>query len=198
LWSGVSWADFNKKWAELGKRNLRLINIKTYTVGGKRLFGGIWEEGTDGYVLTPAGLDWQAFAKFWDEHSKAGQRLLQVETYTDGGKLRFLGVFRAGTGGYVLSPLGLDWTAIAKLWDDHSQAGQRLINIESYMHNGKRCYLGVFRAGSGGYVLSPNGKDWNEFVDYWKAQSDKLRLIDVETFEQGGKRIYLGVWREAS
>src|SRR5690606_26736617 len=71
LWSGVSWADFNKKWAELGKKSLRLINIKTYTVGGKRLFGGIWEEGTDGYVLTPAGLDWQAFAKFWDEHSKA-------------------------------------------------------------------------------------------------------------------------------
>jgi len=197
LWSGVSWTDFSKKWADLGKQNLRLINIKTYTVGSTRYFGGIWEEGTDGYVLTPAGLNWTAFAKFWDDNSKAGQRLINVETYVDGGQLRFLGVFRAGSGGYMLTPLGLDWTAFAKFWDDNSKLGQRLINIESYMHNGKRCYLGVFRAGSGGYVLSPNGKDWNEFVTFWKAQSDQLRLIDVETFESGGKRIYLGVWREA-
>ena len=58
LWAGVNWADFNTKWAELGKSNLRLIRIETYLSGSTRLFIGLWREGTDAYALTPYGYNW--------------------------------------------------------------------------------------------------------------------------------------------
>ena len=35
LWSGVEWDNFNNKWKDLSKQNLRLIDIETYTRGGK-------------------------------------------------------------------------------------------------------------------------------------------------------------------
>src|SRR5688572_1314577 len=199
LWGGVSWSEFNSKWSELAGKNLRLINIKTYAGSRGRLFTGIWSGGSDGYALTPAGLDWAAFNKFWDDNSKKGQRLVNVETYVEGGKLYFLGVFRAGGDGYALTPLNLDWAEFNKFWDDNSKKGLRLINIESYMNEGKRYFLGVFRAGSGGYVLSPYGKDWNQFKTYWSEQArNGQRLIDIESFMEGGKRIFFGVWREGS
>ncbi len=199
LWSGVSWADFNTKWSELGGQNLRLINIKTYTVGGVRKWSGAWVAGTDGYALTPLHLDWAAFNTFWSNAGRQGLRLIQVETYVDNGTLYFMGVFRAGTDGYALTPLNLDWSAFNTFWSNASSQGLRLINIESYMNGNTRCFLGVFRQGTGGYVLSPYGKDWNQFVTYWSDLGKvNQRLIDIESFVENGKRIYLGVWREGT
>ena len=199
LWSGVSWTDFNTKWSELGTKNLRLINIKSYKVGGVRKWSGVWQGGTDGYALTPLHLTWSAFNSFWSNSSKNGLRLIQVETYVDNGVTYFMGVFRAGTDGYSLTPLNLDWAAFNTFWGTASSQGLRLINIESYMNGNTRCFLGVFRAGTGGYVLSPYGKDWNQFVTYW-GDLGKVneRLIDIESFVENGKRIYLGVFREGA
>lgn len=196
LWGGVNWKDFNDKWDELAKKNLRLVNIKTYGSGSQRLFTGVWLAGNDAYALTPAGLDWIAFNKFWADNSKHGLRLINVETYVEGGILRFLGIFRAGNDAYALTPFGLDWAAFNKFWSDAAKQNLRLVNIESYLSGGKRCFLGVFRGGKDGYVLSPYGMDWSAFVQYWNKQSPALRLIDVETFIDNGKRIYLGAWRE--
>jgi hypothetical protein len=199
LWSGVGWSDFNTKWSELGGKNLRLINIKTYTVGGVRKWSGAWVGGTDGYALTPLHLDWAAFNAFWSNAGRQGLRLIQVETYVDNGNLYFMGVFRAGSDGYALTPLNLDWSAFNTFWSNASSQGLRLINIESYINGSTRCFLGVFRQGTGGYVLSPYGKDWNQFVSYWSDLGKvNQRLIDIESFVENGKRIYLGVWREGA
>lgn len=199
LWSGVSWSDFNTKWSELGGKNLRLINIKSYTAGGVRKWSGVWEGGTDGYALTPLHLTWSAFNTFWSNASRQGLRLIQVETYVDDGTTYFMGVFRAGNDGYALTPLNLDWAAFNTFWSNASNQGLRLINIESYMNGSTRCFLGVFRAGSGGYVLSPYGKDWNQFVTYWSDLGKQgERLIDIESFVENGRRIYLGVWRQGA
>lgn len=197
LWSGVSWADFNKKWDELGKKNMRLIDIETYESGGKRYFSGVWEGGKDGYALTPAGLDWAAFNKFWTDYSK-NLRLIDIETYTEGGKRYFLGVFREGKDGYALTPAGLDWAAFNKFWSDYSK-NLRLTDIETYTEGSKRYFLGVFRQGSDGYVLSPYGMEWNQFVKYWEDRGkENLRLIDIEHYVENGKRIFLGVWRSGT
>ena len=199
LWSGVTWADFNTKWSTLGGQGLRLINIKTYTVGGARKWSGVWAAGTDGYSLTPLHLTWSAFNTFWSNASNQGLRLIQVETYVDNGTTYFMGVFRAGSGGHALTPLNLDWSAFNTFWGNMSSQGLRLINIESYMNGNTRCFLGVFKQGTGGYVLSPYGKDWTQFVQYWKdLGAVNQRLIDIESFVENGKRIYLGVWREGT
>jgi murein DD-endopeptidase MepM/ murein hydrolase activator NlpD len=197
LWSGVNWADFNKKWSDLGKQNLRLIDIETYVTGGQRYFSGVWEGGSDGYALTPAGLDWAAFNKFWSDASKT-MRLIDIETYTEGTKRYFLGVFRQGGGGYALTPAGLDWAAFNTFWSNASKT-MRLIDIETYTEGSKRYFLGVFEQGSGGYVLSPYGMSWGQFSDYWADRAkENLRLIDIESYEEGGKRIFLGVWRQGT
>lgn len=197
LWSGVNWADFNKKWNELGGKNFRLVDIETYTAGGQRLFSGVWESGSDGYALTPLGLDWAAFNKFWNENSKS-LRLIDIETYTEGGKQYFLGVFRQGTDGHALTPGGLDWAAFNKFWKDYSK-NLRLVDIETYTSGGKRYFLGVFRQGTGGYVLSPYGMDYSAFTTDWAARAkENLRLIDIESYVENNKRIFLGVWRQGT
>jgi hypothetical protein len=73
LWSGVEWNNFTAKWEELGKQNLRLVDIETYVAGGKRLYTGVWRSGTDGYYLW-AGVDWNNFTAKWTELGKQNLR----------------------------------------------------------------------------------------------------------------------------
>ncbi|HEX6862700.1 MAG TPA: hypothetical protein VF414_07790, partial [Thermoanaerobaculia bacterium] len=36
LWSGADWNNFDAKWKELARQNLRLIDVETYVEGGQR------------------------------------------------------------------------------------------------------------------------------------------------------------------
>jgi hypothetical protein len=196
LWSGVEWDNFNNKWKELGNQNLRLVDIETYTRGGKRLYSGVWREGKDGYYLW-AGVEWDNFNNKWKELAKQNLRLIDMETYVENGKRLYIGVWREGTDGYYLWA-GVDWDNFNNKWKELGNQNLRLTDIETYVENGKRLYAGVWRQGSDGYYLWA-GVDWNNIVSKWKELAPQnLRLIDIESYVENGKRLYIGVWRQGS
>ena len=80
LWAGTDWKSFTDKWKELGKQNLRLIDIETSTENGQRKYTGVWREGSDKHYIW-AGVDWQNFASKWAELAERGYRLVDIETY---------------------------------------------------------------------------------------------------------------------
>ena len=78
LWAGASWSSFVAKWKELSKKNLRLIDIETYTVGGNRKWVGVFRAGKDSHYLWDSG-DWENFVAKWKELSKKNLRLIDIE-----------------------------------------------------------------------------------------------------------------------
>jgi murein DD-endopeptidase MepM/ murein hydrolase activator NlpD len=162
----------------------------------QNLYAGVWEEATDGYFLW-AGQEWAGFEAKWKELSKQNLRLIDIETYVEGGKRRYSGVWRAGSDGHYLWA-GQEWAGFEAKWKELSRQNLRLIDIETYVDGGKRKYIGVWRAGSDGHFLWA-GQEWAGFEAKWKELSGKnLRLIDIETYVDGGKRKYIGVWRAGS
>lgn len=196
LWNGVSWKDFEKKWKELAKKDLRLVDIETYLDGGKRKYGGVWRSGKDGYYLW-SGVSWKAFEKKWKELAKKNLRLIDIETYKVGKKRKYIGVWREGKSGYYLWA-GSSWGEFNKKWKELAKKNLRLIDIETYMDGKKRKYIGVWRSGKDGYYLWA-GVSWNEFNKKWKELAKKnLRLIDIEHYRVKGKTKYIGVWRSGN
>ena len=193
LWSGVEWANFNAKWAELAKQNLRLVDIETYVQNGKRLYSGVWRQGTDGYFLW-AGVDWANFNAKWNELSKQNLRLIDIETYVENGKRLYIGVWRQGNDGHYLWA-GVDWANFNAKWNELSKQNLRLIDIETYVENGKRLYIGVWRQGNDAHYLWA-GVEWANFTAKWdELAKQNLRLTNIETYTEGGKRLYIGIWR---
>src|SRR5205809_3709569 len=106
----------------------------------------------------------------------------------------YTGVWRAGTDGYYLYG-GLTWNQFVSKWQTLGSQNQRLIDISTYVEDGKRLYNGVWRSGTDAYALY-GGVDWNTFVAKWQELgAQNLRLIDIETYVSGGVRLYVGVWR---
>src|SRR4249919_907099 len=116
---------------------------------------------------------------------KARLQLLQVVfacmlTSTVFAQDLYTGVWRAGTDGYFLYA-GLDWNAFVSKWQTLGSQNQRLVDISTYVKNGKRLYNGVWRAGTDAYALY-GGVEWADFVAEWQQLgAQNQRLIDIET-----------------
>jgi hypothetical protein len=105
-----------------------------------------------------------------------------LETYKEGNKRLYAGVFRAGSDKHFLWA-GVEWDAFVAKWKELSNQGLRLIDLETYEESNKRLYAGVFRAGSDGHFLwAGPGPD---FLAKWKELSLKgFRLIDLEIYPE--------------
>ena len=156
-------------------------------------FLGVFRAGTDDHALW-VGNDWDGFKTKWEEFSKKGLRLIDLETYVQGSTRKYAGVFRAGTDDHALW-VGDDWDGFKTKWEEFSKKGLRLIDLETYVEGSTRKYAGVFRAGTDDHALWV-GDDWDGFKAKWEELSKKgLRLIDLETYVQGSTRKYAGVFR---
>jgi hypothetical protein len=174
-----------------------LILAVSFLSGGaahaEQRYTGVWENGGGNHYLW-VGSDWDGFVDKWEELAGQNLRLVDLETYVEGGQRKYAGVWRAGTDGYFLWA-GVDWKSFDNKWKELSRLNLRLIDIETYTEGGRRLYAGVWRSGNDGHYLWV-GADWKTFESKWKDLAKQgLRLIDVETYVDGGKRKYAGVWR---
>ena len=113
---------------ELGKDGLRLIDLETFPVGNnQRQYIGVFRQGSGGHALWSI-TGWSSFTSKWDEFSKDGLRLIDVETFAVGNNRQFIGVFRQGGGGYALESV----TGYHKLVQSNEKwvgKGLRLVDV---------------------------------------------------------------------
>ena len=70
---------------------------------------------------------------------------------------------------------------------------QYLADVESYVVNGQRRYLAVWRVGKGNGALFAS--TWGEFTKKFAEWKETQDLIDVEAYKSGDTWMFLGVFR---
>ncbi|MFZ1287579.1 MAG: hypothetical protein WAR57_11160 [Candidatus Phosphoribacter sp.] len=180
LWVGDDWEGFTDKWKALSADGLRLIDLESYVIGGRRRFTGVFRSGSGGHALW-VDDDWKGFTDKWKALSADGLRLHSFETWGEGNGRRYAGVFLAGSGGHALW-VDDDWKGFTDKWTALSADGLRLHDFETWVEGRTRKYAGVFLPGSGGHALWFND-DWFGFHRKWQELSGQgLRLVDIEVF----------------
>jgi hypothetical protein len=110
---------------------------------------------------------------------------------------RYSGVYQVGADGYGLW-VNADWQHFVAKWQEWSNQGLRLDDLEVSQPGGQLRYSGVFRQGSGGYGLWALA-DWNSFVAKWNEWNGQgLRLVDLEITPVDSQLRYSGVFRQGS
>lgn len=94
-----------------------------------------------------------------------------------------------GTGGFFHS---MTWDELVDKWKA-LDGQQYLADVESYVVEGKRKFLALWRIGTGNGALYLN--DWHNFSKTWGELKDRQELIDIETYPTTDGRRYLGIWR---
>lgn len=149
------------------------------------------------------GLEWPAFDKKIKELAGKGVHPTDVETWVDGGKRLWGGIFRSGPDrSLVVSDV--EWEPfkerVTKLLEAENEEQQmRLIDMEIYASKGKTLFAGVFRNGNEFSSLQV-GLDRPGFLSKWQQLVNQdVRLIDLEVYRTatGNRNLYAGVFLEA-
>ncbi len=159
---------FLKRWTTLNNdEEMRLIDLEVYQDGGKRKFSGAFRSGSEESSFW-VGQDRDAFRSKWQQLANAGLRLVDVEVYKGAGtKNVYAGVFLNAEGSHGMWN-AVPWDKFMERW--RSAGGAGLVDIESYVEDGKRLYDGVVLGGGGKEeVLPPTpaaalSAKWNEML----------------------------------
>ncbi|QQP98631.1 peptidoglycan DD-metalloendopeptidase family protein [Lysobacter enzymogenes] len=182
LYNGASWEQFTAVWKQLSDDGQRLVDLTTYLSGSERHYVGVFRPGSDHAGLW-SHTGYSAFANQREIAEGLGLRLIDMESFDIGnGQRQYVGVYRAGSDNSELAR-SASWSAFTAKWDELSDAGYRLIDVDTFVEAGVRNYVGVYRAGSGGHALEAV-KGWQGlFQSAEKYATKNLRLVDVQAIE---------------
>lgn len=149
------------------------------------------------------GLEWPAFEKEVQALASNGVHPTDVETWVDGGKRLWAGVFRSGVDSSRVIP-GLEWEKFQEQYTKLSDAENvddqmQLVDMEIYPEKGKNLFAGVFRNGTEVHALWI-GQDRPDFLRKWQQLvNQNVRLYDLEVYKAvgGSRNLYAGVFLEA-
>ncbi|HVG08800.1 MAG TPA: hypothetical protein VNM67_13925 [Thermoanaerobaculia bacterium] len=149
------------------------------------------------------GQEWPAFQKKAQELAGSGVHPIDVETWVDGGKRLWGGIFRSGVDASEIT-VGQEWEPFMEQWTKHtdnedSDKQMQLIDMEIYVEKGKTLFVGVYRNGTEMHSLWV-GQDRGDFLRKWQQLvNQQLRLIDLEIYKPAGgsRNLYAGVFIEA-
>ncbi|MEO6192391.1 MAG: hypothetical protein ABIS20_05235 [Thermoanaerobaculia bacterium] len=156
---------------------------------------GIFNPEPEGRAVV-VGLEWGPFKKRVDELAVRGLQPMDIETFEQGGKVYWSGIFRS-TQISTLLIANQDWDTFLKSWKTVTGSRKRLINFTVYQNGGKANFAGLFR-------------DLSEKHSFWVGQSRKdfeakvkelagtqgLRLLDMNAYRSGGPTLlYAGTFR---
>lgn len=160
-------------------------------------------------VFDPQTVSWASvrdmtgakFSNYFQKRVDQGYMVTDLEVDVIGGEYRVGAVFQFNTD-------GRGWRSLRNLTSDgfHNEwlkardEGMRLVDQETYVHNGKRLWAGVF-------VQNREGYDWasyrnvssTEFSERFKNyRDDGFMPLDIEAYKVGNKMRYAAVWVNSS
>ena len=158
-----------------------------------KYFSGVWQAGNTPTVIR-RGYSHSDFLTERNRLRDLGWLAVDFETYVDSdGQRRWDGLFKEMDSS---SAIWRNFTTdgFFDKWEEMNDAGQRLIDVETYEIDGNRRWAGLFHEGSGPTAFY---YDWStsEFESLVEDQADLgYKLIDIETYEDDGDQRWAGVW----
>jgi hypothetical protein len=141
------------------------------------------------------GLEEKAFKAKVDELSGLGLQIDDIETWEQGGKRLWSGIFR-NSPDQVQLITGQDWDKFSTSWKKLTGGKMRLTDMEVYPGGGQNLFAGVFRDLGESHSLWV-GQTRKDFADKVKelAGFKGQRLLDFEPYGSGTATLYAGTFR---
>jgi hypothetical protein len=156
---------------------------------------GAFSPQKDGQAVV-VGLDEKAFKDRVYQLSSVGLQLEDVETFEQGGKRLWSGIFK-NSQDQVQLITGQDWDKFSTSWKKLTGGRMRLTDMEVYPGGGKNLFAGIFRDLGEGHSLwvGQTRKDFSDKVKELSSYKGQ-QLIDFQPYGSGTGTLYAGTFRQ--
>ncbi|OIK16877.1 hypothetical protein BIV60_02370 [Bacillus sp. MUM 116] len=194
---GLTAEQYQRTFNELVKKGYRLIDVSSYTIGGKDRYAAIWEKRNGPAWQARHGLTAEQYQRTFNELVKKGYRLIHINVHTNGsGKDRYAAIWVKQKGPAWQARHGLTAEQYQRTFNELVKKGYRLIHINVHTNgSGKDRYAAIWVKQKGpawqarhGLTAEQLQRTFNELV------KKGYRLIDVSSYTIGGKDRYAAIW----
>ncbi len=194
----ATWGTLQNNRRELRQRGFRLIDIEVSLKGNVRKYSAVWHSsgGAERVWLDATWAELTAKAKSLSDNQEL--KLVDVEVYEKSGELRYIGLFRpvSGSPDQILET-NMTWDGFKKKQQDLLEERYQLVDIETYIVNNERRYVGIFNKGGTEYTLWRD-IDWQCFRAIRRGLEESgFRLRDIEIYRENNKNKFIGLWEQA-
>jgi hypothetical protein len=165
---------------------------------GSRQYVAVFQSSQQGEAVV-VGMPWEQFKARADQLDAGGSRIVALDTYVEGGRRLWSGIFRSGNEKQSLFN-GLEFEAFSKKYkgmvnDQH----MRLVDVVVYDEGAKRLLAGAYREGYDKYDLWV-GQDQKAFEGKVTELGGRgLRLQHMDVYRTTGNKLnYAGSFREGT
>lgn len=150
-------------------------------------------------------VDWASFRDLtnsefgnkFDEYSKKGYIITDVDAYTVSGKTLFSMIWKKNSDKRKWKEYrNMDSDTYHKRWEDLKNQGYRPMDIEVYAMNGKTRYAGIWIENKEKAAWSSRrNMTSDQYSKYFQDQKNNgFRIIDIEAYQLGNQIRYAAIW----
>lgn len=192
-------AEYHTKWEELRDKGYRPLDVENYALNGKSYWAGIWVQNVEGWGwLSKRGLTSAEHAQLFDDMSRRGYRIVDIEVNNTSQGLRYSSIWYENVDGRPWIQLrDMTRDVYQDYVDDYSKKGFRVVDFESYDSERGQLYAAIWEQKPGFAWQVRTDRTRQEFVNLWHQYEDEgYRLIDFERYDTDKGPRYGGIWAE--
>jgi CubicO group peptidase (beta-lactamase class C family) len=190
--------QFSNAFDEYRQQGYMMIDIDAYPDDNGVRYAMIWQENKDkrGWA-EHRDMTSDGYHEKWEEYKAKGFRPLDVEAYQSGSQLKWAGIWVQNKEGFAWSShRGLDSDAYGKLFNEKTQAGFRLADMEVYNTTDGLRYAAIWYQNtdnrSWAQLRGMTREKYQEEVDKRSAQG--MHVVDFESYQTSGGQRYAAIW----
>ncbi|MDC8001628.1 peptidoglycan DD-metalloendopeptidase family protein [Aequorivita todarodis] len=185
-------AEFDKIWT----CGYYPVWVDGFDVNGKTYFNVIFRPSKNVAWVARHNMDGTKYQAEFNKWVKAGYRLININSYLLGGKLRYAAVWKKDSSVKWMAYHGRSLSWHEANFEKHHKAGWVPANV-SCVHKGSKTYVAALweKKKTGGFYLRP-AMDLQAFKNYFKEYTDtkKFKLVYLDAYVKGGKPYLSGIW----
>jgi uncharacterized protein (UPF0297 family) len=177
----------------------RLEDRRGYGASGQALYAAIFEQSSGPARKVRYGLaSWQ-FQQTFDQLTDQGYRLVDMSTYVVNGQALYAAIFEQSSGPAWISRGGLTSEQFQQTFDQLTEQGYRLIDVNGYGLNGQALYAAIFEQSKGPARKVCHGLTSEQFQQTFDQLTDQgYRLVVQNVYFVNGQTLSAGIFEQSS
>jgi CubicO group peptidase (beta-lactamase class C family) len=196
---GLSAADYQKAFDDLGKAGFRLTFINGHEHAGAVKYSAIWEKRAGAPWVARHGLTGAQYQQTFDELTKQGFRLLHVSGYSNAGQANYAAIFEKSSGPVWTARHAMTAAQYQTAFNENGAHGYRLKEVSGYHVGGQDEYAAIWEQTGGPMQAARHGIP----VAYYQNTFDNFdyqayQPVFTNAFSSGGSAKVNGIWENTT
>ncbi len=191
---GLSSADHQARFDQLGAQGYRMVHVAGYAVNGTPLYAAIWEQSDAGAWQAYHGVSADEHQARFDQLANQGYRMIDVSGYEQDGQAAYAAIWVQSDGRTWQARHGLTASDYQDAFDQLTGQGYRLVKVSGYGVAGTDYYAAIFeQTSSPPWEARHNvvGADYQGVFDQWRYQG--FRLSRVSGYSVNGQTRFAAI-----